>query len=112
MDLRQLEILRAVADTGSFTSAGQQLHLSQSAVSRQILLLEDELNEQLFLRIGRQIRITPAGSTLLSLSPRLFEDIDQTRASILEHQQTVSGTIRLGGGLTVSLCAFSPPLAE
>jgi len=112
MDLRQLEILRAVADSGSFTSAGQQLHLSQSAVSRQILLLEEELNEQLFLRIGRQIRITPAGSTLLSLSRRLFEDIDQTRASILEHQQTVSGTIRLVGGMTVCLYVFPALLKE
>ena len=48
MDLRQLEILRAVADTGSFTAAGHQLHLSQSAVSRQILLLEEELEDQVF----------------------------------------------------------------
>ena len=83
MDLRQLEILRAVAETGSFTSAGQQLHLSQSAVSRQILLLEEELKEQLFLRLGRKIRITPAGTTLLGLSQRMFEDLERTRASIL-----------------------------
>ena len=75
MDLRQLEILRAVAETGSFTSAGEQLHLSQSAVSRQILLLEEELDEQLFLRLGRKIRITPAGTTLLGLSQRMFDDL-------------------------------------
>ena len=61
MDLRQLEILRAVAERGSFTGAGRHLHLSQSAVSRQILLLEEELHEPLFLRIGRKVRITPAG---------------------------------------------------
>ena len=67
MDLRQLEILRAVADTGSFTGAGQQLHLSQSAVSRQILLLEEELHEQLFLRLGRKVRITPTGTTLRAI---------------------------------------------
>ena len=79
MDLRQLEILRAVAQTGSFTSAGQQLHLSQSAVSRQILLLEEELKEQLFLRLGRKIRITPAGTTLLGLSERMFEDLEDVR---------------------------------
>src|SRR6187401_2616703 len=82
VDLRQLEILRAVADTGSFTAAGHQLHLSQSAVSRQILLLEDELSEQLFLRVGGKIRITPAGTALLALSHRVFEDIDTTRAAI------------------------------
>jgi DNA-binding transcriptional LysR family regulator len=106
VDLRQLEILRAVAETGSFTSAGQQLHLSQSAVSRQILLLEDELKEQLFLRLGRNIRITPAGSTLLALSRRVFEDLEQTRGQLLESQQRVSGTLRLVGGMTVCLYVF------
>ena len=112
MDLRQLEILRAVAQTGSFTSAGQELHLSQSAVSRQILLLEEELHEQLFLRLGRKIRITPAGTTLLGLSQRMFEDLDRTRASILESQKTVSGTLRLVGGMTVCLYVFPPLLKE
>jgi len=43
MDLRQLEIIRAIADSGSFTAAGEKLHVSQSAISRQILLLEEEL---------------------------------------------------------------------
>src|SRR5690242_12900856 len=88
VDLRQLEILRAVADTGSFTAAGHQLHLSQSAVSRQILLLEEELEEELFLRLGRKIRITPAGTTLLGLSERMFEDLERTRASILDSQRS------------------------
>jgi DNA-binding transcriptional LysR family regulator len=110
VDLRQLEILRAVAQTGSFTSAGQQLHLSQSAVSRQILLLEEELKEQLFLRLGRKIRITPAGTTLLGLSERMFEDLERTRASILDNQRSVSGTVRLVGGMTVCLYVFPPLL--
>lgn len=110
VDLRQLEILRAVAQTGSFTSAGQQLHLSQSAVSRQILLLEEELQEQLFLRLGRKIRITPAGTTLLGLSERMFDDLERTRSSILDSQKTVSGTVRLVGGMTVCLYVFPPLL--
>ena len=60
MDLRQLEILQAIAETGSFTACGRKLHVSQSAISRQIALLEEELGEPLFLRIGRQVRMTPA----------------------------------------------------
>src|SRR5687768_6425412 len=103
-------MLRAVAQSGSFTSAGQQLPLSQSAVSRQILLLEEELKEQLFLRLGRKIRITPAGTTLLGLSERMFEDLERTRASILDTQRTVSGTVRLVGGMTVCLYVFPPLL--
>jgi DNA-binding transcriptional LysR family regulator len=112
MDLRQLEILRAVAESGSFTSAGRQLHLSQSAVSRQILLLEDELSEQLFLRIGRKIRITPAGATLLRLSERVIDDITETRAGILESQQTLNGSLRVVGGMTVCLYVIPSLLKE
>ncbi len=112
MDLRQLEILRAVADTGSFTAAGHQLHLSQSAVSRQILLLEEELQEQLFLRVSGKIRITPAGTTLLALSRRVFEEIEEARSSILESRQTLGGTLRLVGGMTVCLYVFPPLLKE
>ena len=112
MDLRQLEVLRAVAESGSFTSAGRQLHLSQSAVSRQILLLEDELNEQLFLRIGRKIRITPVGATLLRLSQRVIDDIAETRAGILESQQNLNGSLRVVGGMTVCLYVLPPLLKE
>ena len=45
MDLRQLEILQAIAETGSFTACGRKLHVSQSAISRQIMLLEEELGD-------------------------------------------------------------------
>jgi DNA-binding transcriptional LysR family regulator len=112
VDLRQLEILRAVADTGSFTAAGHQLHLSQSAVSRQILLLEEELEEQLFLRLGGKIRITPAGTTLLALSRRVFDEITEAKASILESRQTLAGTLRLVGGMTVCLYVFPTLIKE
>jgi len=112
VELRQLEVLRAVAETGSFTAAGHHLHLSQSAVSRQIQLLEEELKEPMFLRIGRRIRITHAGTMMLELSRRLFEDIEATRADLLESRDTLGGTIRLVGGMTVCLYVFPPLLKE
>ena len=106
MDLRQLEILKAVADTGSFTGAGRRLHVSQSAVSRQILLLEAELNEPLFWRIKRKVKITPAGESILQLAIRVFDDIKETTAGITETQEKLTGTVRLVGGMTVSLYVF------
>jgi DNA-binding transcriptional LysR family regulator len=106
MDLRQLEIIRAVVETGSFTGAGRRLNVSQSAISRQILLLEEELKEPLFLRVGRRVRITATGETLLSLGRRVLADIDETRASILDSGATLSGTLRLVGGMTVCLYVF------
>jgi DNA-binding transcriptional LysR family regulator len=112
MDLRQLEIIRAIADTGSFTAAGEKLHVSQSAISRQILLLEEELGEPVFHRIGRRIRITPAGESLLQLSHRVFQDLQETVSTISEKRDSLSGTIRLVGGMTVCLYVFPALLAE
>jgi DNA-binding transcriptional LysR family regulator len=112
MDLRQLEIVQAVAETGSFTGAGRKLHVSQSAISRQILLLEEELREPLFLRNGRRIRITPAGDALLGLSRRVFTDVRETITLIGESQQVLTGSLRLAGGMTVCLYVFPALLKE
>jgi DNA-binding transcriptional LysR family regulator len=112
MDLRQLEIIRAIADTGSFTAAGEKLHVSQSAISRQILLLEEELGEPVFHRIGRRIRITPAGESLLQLSHRVFQDLHDTVSAIGDTRESLRGTLRLVGGMTVCLYAFPSLLAE
>jgi DNA-binding transcriptional LysR family regulator len=112
MDLRQLEIIRAIADTGSFTAAGEKLRVSQSAISRQVLLLEAELGEAVFHRIGRRIRITPAGESLLQLSHRVFQDVQDTVSAISETQESLRGTMRLVGGMTVCLYVFPALLAE
>ena len=109
MDLRQLEIIRAIADTGSFTAAGEKLHVSQSAISRQILLLEEELGESVFHRIGRRIRITPAGEALLQLSHRVLQE---TVTAISEKQESLRGALRLVGGMTVCLYVFPTLLSE
>jgi len=112
MDLRQLEIIRAIADTGSFTAAGEKLHVSQSAISRQVLLLEEELGQAVFHRIGRRIRITPTGDSLLRLSHRVFQDLEETISDISDQRETLHGTMRLVAGMTVCLYIFPSLLAE
>ena len=103
MDLRQLEILQAIAETGSFTACGKKLHVSQSAISRQILLLERELGEPLFLRVGRQVRMTPAAENLVQLGQRVFQDIRETVNSITDRTRPLRGRLRLVGGMTMCL---------
>jgi DNA-binding transcriptional LysR family regulator len=110
VDLRQLEILQAIAETGSFTACGRKLHVSQSAISRQILLLEDELGEPLFLRIGRQVRMTPAAESLVQLGQRVFLDVRETVGTITDRTRELRGTLRLSGGMTVCLYVFPPLL--
>lgn len=106
MDLRQLEILQAIAETGSFTACGRKLHVSQSAISRQILLLEEELGEPLFLRVGRQVRMTPAAESLVQLGQRVFQDVRDTVGAITDRTSALRGTLRLSGGMTVCLYVF------
>jgi DNA-binding transcriptional LysR family regulator len=110
MDLRQLEILQAIAETGSFTACGRKLNVSQSAISRQILLLEDELGEPLFLRVGRQVRMTPAAESLVQLGQRVFLDVRETVGAITDRTRELRGTLRLSGGMTVCLYVFPPLL--
>jgi len=110
MDLRQLEILQAIAETGSFTACGRKLHVSQSAISRQILLLEEELGEPLFLRVGRQVKMTPAAESLVQLGQRVFVDLKDTVGAITDRTRELRGTLRLSGGMTVCLYVFPPLL--
>jgi DNA-binding transcriptional LysR family regulator len=110
MDLRQLEILQAIAETGSFTASGRKLHVSQSAISRQILLLEEELGEPLFLRVGRHVRMTPAAESLVQLGQRVFQDIRDSVGAITDHSRALKGPLRLAGGMTVCLYVFPPLL--
>jgi DNA-binding transcriptional LysR family regulator len=112
MDLRQLEILQAIAETGSFTACGRKLHVSQSAISRQILLLEEELGEPLFLRVGRQVRMTPAAEALVQLGQRVFQDVRDTVGAITDRTQALRGTLRLAGGMTVCLYVFPTLITE
>src|SRR5580692_571727 len=106
MDLRQLEILQAIAETGSFTASGRKLPVSQSAISRQISLLESELGEPLFLRVGRQVRMTPAAESLVQLGQRVFQDVRETVGAITDRTRDLRGTLRLSGGMTVCLYVF------
>src|SRR3954468_10920827 len=112
MDLRQLEILQAIAETGSFTACGRKLNVSQSAISRQILLLEEELGEPLFLRVGRQVRMTPAAESLVQLGQRVFLDVRETVGAITDRTRELRGTLRLSGGMTVCMYVFPPLLKQ
>jgi DNA-binding transcriptional LysR family regulator len=110
MDLRQLEIIQAIAETGSFTACGKKLNVSQSAVSRQMLLLEEELGEPLFQRVGRRVRMTPAAESLVQLGQRVFQDVRDTVGTITDRTQALRGMLRLAGGMTVCMYVFPPLL--
>jgi LysR family cyn operon transcriptional activator len=96
MNLRFLRTFVAIADDAGFARAAARLNLTQSAASRQIQALEDELGLQLFARIGRNARLTPQGEDLLIRSRRLLFDADALgqRASALKTGDV--GVLRVG----------------
>ena len=71
MELASLEAFLAIAETGSFSAAGERLHLTQPAVSKRIAVLEAQLGRRLFDRIGREVALTEAGRALLPRAGRI-----------------------------------------
>ena len=82
IELRHLKAVAALADSGSVTRAATRLHLTQSALSHQIAVLEAELEAPLFERQQRPLTLTPVGNTLLQLARRVLPDITATRQAI------------------------------
>lgn len=111
MDLRQLEMLRAVAEHCSFTIAGQDLHVAQSAISRKIKLLETELGEQMFTRVNKRVFLTPAGKVMLRYTNRIFQELRNASLEVADIKQLNQGVLRIGSGMTA--CMFLlPPVIE
>jgi LysR family nitrogen assimilation transcriptional regulator len=96
MDLKQLEYFVRVADSGGFSAAGSGLQLTQSALSRQIKLLESELGHRLFTRTGRGIETTQAGEVLLSHARAMLDAARLAKNELQDLQTYPSGRLVIG----------------
>ncbi|MFJ8472184.1 LysR family transcriptional regulator [Kitasatospora sp. NPDC094011] len=105
MEMHQLRYFAAVVDQGSFTAAAARLHVSQSGVSTQVAKLEHELDQQLFDRSGRKVRLTPAGEAILPLAKNALATLDAIRHTAAEFADAVRGRVRLG---MIMGCAIRP----
>jgi DNA-binding transcriptional LysR family regulator len=95
MDWDKLRIFHAVADAGSLTHAGEVLHLSQSAVSRQIRALEESLDTTLFRRHARGLILTEQGELLFEATRSMARRLDATAARIRDSENEVFGELRV-----------------
>ncbi|MAQ45408.1 MAG: LysR family transcriptional regulator [Confluentimicrobium sp.] len=95
MDWDKLRIFHAVADAGSLTHAGDVLHLSQSAVSRQIRALEDSLNTTLFHRHARGLILTEQGELLFDATSAMSKRLETAEARIRDSEEEVFGELRV-----------------
>lgn len=111
MDLRQLEMLLAVVDAGSYAKAGEDLHVSHSAIHRQVRLLEQEVGDRILVRSGRRVELTETGEILLQLGRRLRQEVTAAERQIKERNHLNSGHLRIGTG-TMMLVFFLPPVLD
>lgn len=95
MDWDKLRIFHAVADAGSLTHAGDVLHLSQSAVSRQIRALEESLNSTLFHRHARGLILTEQGELLFDATSAMSRRLETAAARIRDSEEEVFGELRV-----------------
>ncbi len=95
MDWDKLRIFHAVADAGSLTHAGDTLHLSQSAVSRQIRALEESLNVTLFHRHARGLILTEQGELLFEATQSMVKRLDAAAVRIRDSEDEIFGELRV-----------------
>ena len=100
LNLHRLRVFHAVARRESYSRAAEDLHISQPAVSKHVLDLEEELGAKLFHRLGRRIVLTEAGRLMTDYAQRIFVLADEARRALQELQGLERGRLRLGASTT------------
>src|SRR5215217_3212338 len=95
LDVTRLRVIDAVARHGSVTAAAKELHYSQPSVTHHLTRLESETGAQLLQRVGRGIRLTPAGQLLADRAAEIIGRIDAAGAELSAHVGLNAGRVRL-----------------
>lgn len=111
LDLARLRILDAVARTGSVTAAAKELNYSQPSVSHHLARLERETGAQLLQKVGRGVRLTPAGRLLADRAAEILGRVDAAAAELSTHVGLSAGRVRMAGYTSV-LSTLAPSAAE
>ena len=112
MEIRQLRAFVAIADSGTFTAAAQQVHVTQAAISMQIRQLETELGAKLFVRAPRRVVLTEAGEQLLQRARHILRDHDAAVDEVAELAGTQRGRLRIGSASAVVTTDVLPKLLQ
>nr|WP_245252355.1 LysR family transcriptional regulator [Paenibacillus sediminis] len=94
--MRQLQYFVKVANKEHVTQAAEELHVAQSAVSRQIHQLEEEIGVSLFMQKGRNLQLTPVGQMFCKRIENILKDIDKAVLEVHEFLDPEKGEIRIG----------------
>src|SRR6266436_9948606 len=95
VELRHLRAFFAIADTGHYGRAAENLKLTQPAITQRIQVLERELGVQLFIRNAREVHLTPAGELLLDHARSLVQIEDRALGALRDHLAGIAGRLRI-----------------
>jgi DNA-binding transcriptional LysR family regulator len=112
MDWDKLKVFHAAAEAGSFTHAGEQLGLSQSAVSRQVSALEQELAVSLFHRHARGLILTEQGEMLYRTAHEVFMKLEAARAKLTDSRERPHGELKVSTTQGIGVHWLTPRLGE
>ncbi|MGZ8408108.1 MAG: LysR family transcriptional regulator, partial [Caulobacteraceae bacterium] len=112
MDWDKLRIFQAVAEAGSFTHAGDALNLSQSAVSRQVGALEENLQVPLFHRHARGLVLTEQGEILFKAAREILAKLNMVEARIIESRERPQGPLKVTTTIAFGSVWLAPRLKE
>jgi LysR family transcriptional regulator, regulator for metE and metH len=95
LEVRDLRLVEAIAETGSVTQAGARLHVTQSAASHQLRDLERRVGAQLFLRLRRKMVPTPEGELLVESARKVLRELGEVAAKVRGLGDGTGGLLRL-----------------
>lgn len=110
MDPQQLRAFLVVSEHESFSTAAQALAITQPAISKRIAALEADLGTRLFDRLGRQVRLTEAGTLLRPQAEDILQRMIDVRQSLSVEPESVSGVLRLTTSHHIGLHRLAPVL--
>ncbi len=112
LELRHLRYFLAVAETAHFTRAARRLHVTQPTLSHQIKQLEGQIDQPLFDRTGRTVRLTAAGEVLRPFAERMLRELEEARRALEATLGLRRGRLRAGIVHTVHACVIPEILAR
>ncbi|MEA2954484.1 MAG: hypothetical protein QOF19_2695 [Alphaproteobacteria bacterium] len=112
MDWDKLKVFHAAAEAGSFTHAGEHLGLSQSAVSRQVSALEQELKVSLFHRHARGLILTEQGDLLYRTAHDVFMKLESVHAKLTDSRERPNGDLKVTTTVGIGVNWLTPKLGE
>ncbi len=112
MDTQHLQAFVAIAKNGSFSAAGERLHLTQPAISKRIALLEEQVKAKLFDRVGRQVVLTQAGNLLLPKATNILNEVAAAQRAIADLKGDVTGKLSIATSHHLGLHYLPPYLRE